>query len=152
MAFIRSGKCAGGGGTLKDVYRDIVINNPNGFTSYSLAPYSGRVTIAEGSVVVDETNHTVYVYADYTVNSNQPTTSAYSMMTITGFSTNLMPYVYSSTSLVRGYATLTTDDSSTNSTKSLVVFNSSGTPSILRASGQGATANDHYIIYGSWKY
>ena len=149
--YVRCGN-GGGGNSLKDVYRNIVITNPNGYTSYSLSPYSSRCTISEGGVVDDTTNHTIYVYADYTVNSNQPTSSAFTMITVPNMGAEKMPYVYVSSSPVRGYATMTTDESSTQPTKSMCVNYVSSAVSIVRASGQGANANDHYIIYGSWKY
>lgn len=148
MAYVR---CSNGGGTstLKDVYYNIIFNG--GHTAYTLTPYSSRCTLSEGGIAVDTTNHTVYLYADFTVNQNLSSSSAFTMIE-TDMPNTYMPYVYSGTSLTRGYATLTVDNNSTVPTKSMTVNNLSGTVSVLRASGQGASINDHYIIYGSWKY
>ena len=64
MAFVRFPVV--GNITLKDYYRDKVFNG--GFTTeFSVTPYSSRISVNEGKIVIDTTNRIGYVYLDVTM-------------------------------------------------------------------------------------
>lgn len=153
MALIRCSTSSGGGGnaTLKDVYRDIVLNSS--LTQNSLTVYSGRCTLSEGAWVDDTANKTIYVYADFTINGAQSSGTNQLIMTLANMTSNKRPYVYAADSATRGQATLTTDNSSSNTNGFVAyLFSTPSAVGITLPNGLGAADGDHYIVYGSWNY
>lgn len=135
------------GTSLKDAYKNKV--NEAGLTTIFLTPYSSRSTVNEGKVAVDTTNHIVYLYADFTVDSTQGTSDYYALLSIPGMSTSYLPQ---RTSTTREAQSLTTDPNSSVATKSWFAWVSGSDVRISIHKGQGVTQGEHYIIYGSWNY
>ena len=135
------------GTSLKDAYKNKV--NEAGLTTIFLTPYSSRSTVNEGKVAVDTTNHIVYLYADFTVDSTQGTSDYYALLSIPGMATSYLPQ---RTSTTRESQSLTTDPNSSVATKSWFVWVSGSDIRISIHKGQGVTQGEHYIIYGSWNY
>lgn len=142
----------GGISTIKEAYYNKVFKSD--LTTNTVVAYGSpaRCTIAEGGWVNDETNKAIYVYCDFTINTTQSSSTNYDMVTLSGWTSSMRPRIYNSTSNTRGDATLLTDAESTVPTKNWIVHYFSSDGGITVPSGQGATANDHYIVYGSWNY
>ena len=143
-------KKGGGGGNLKDIYRELVFNG--GFsTTYSLTVNpAGRCTVNEAQISIDTSNHRGYLYADFVCSANMGTDDYYSTLIAS------MPKAYTPKCKTTDVLDmpLTTDDGSTVSSKSWFLLNSYSTTSayVCVTKGQGWSASDHYIVYGSWQY
>lgn len=146
----------GGGGTLKDAIRNKVLNG--GLTNIAtLSATVNRVTFNESGIVADKTSHTLYVYADFTVNVNFGSASDWaSVMNITAASgetwTNYLPRTY--TSLKTNCINLTTDEESSDPTKVFMLgyVDSTYKDRIFVPYNVTVTAGQHYIIYGAYTY
>lgn len=137
----------GGKMSLKDIYKDIVINNPNGYTEYNITTYSAtRNTVDVGKVVVDTTKKTCYIYAEITILQNIAANDYHFMGIINNLSSSCQPKSTSSSSIS---ASLTTEQGSKGfaagywSQYGFVFF---------KAYGNSLSANDKYTVYGSWMY
>lgn len=135
----------GGGGTLKDIIRDKVLNG--GYTSYTLTPYSsGRCTLNEGGVVDDTVNKIIYVYLDITINQNGAINDHWNMYS-SNIPKNKFPKTVGSSDDNRTRETLLSDN-----TKTFSIYNTSGTGYIIVGYGQGLTSGERIISYGAWTY
>lgn len=143
-------KVGGGGGTLKDIYRDIVLNG--GYTSYSLTPWSSRASLHEGGIVVDTASKTAYLYVDFTILQNLTTASTwFYIFAASDTLLNYMPKYQTNTQ--NNDVGLSTDSSSSHN-KPFMFGYGSATQKITLSGEWGQTYNngDHYIVYGSWTY
>lgn len=146
----------GSGGTLKDVFRNKVLNG--GLTNIAtLTPTVSRVTLNESGIVADKTSHTLYVYVDFTVNTNFGSASDWaSAINIVAESgevwTNYLPRTY--TSNKKNCINLTTDEESSDPTKVFMLgyVDSTYKDRIFAPYNVTVTAGQHYIIYGAYTY
>ena len=155
MARIEGSSGGGGSSSLKDIIRDKVLNG--GYTPIcSFSAYQSRVTINEGGMVADTTNHRVYLYVDFTSNANVGSASDYtSMILFDNISTNYYP-VYDTSSRTNNMP-LITDESSANPKRQFYFgYNTSSYSNrIVLSYGSGTNAvktNDHYILYATYTY
>lgn len=144
---------AGGGGgsmSLKDFYRDKVLNGTFDDTCTATV-YSDRITLNEGKFGVDTTNHQVYFYYDFTIKA---TISSSSWGTIMTFPSNFSNYLPRYTTSARTNLIGALTDSSSSAVKNFFhgYASSSNARQFGLGYGQGATVNENYIVYGSWTY
>ena len=141
-----------GGGTtsLKDFYRDKVING--GLTEVTYTIYNNRLNISEGKLVVDTSNNTVYVYFDFTTTATGGGSSTWA--TLLTFSSELSNYLPKFASNSRNNAVgITTDSSSDYNINFFIGYGSSNFPRTFGgAYGKAFAIGEHYIVYGSWTY
>ena len=146
----------GRGGTIKDSFRNKVLDG--GLTNIAtLTVYNSRISISESGVVADKTNHTVYVYVDFTANGNYGQSSDWAgLAEITSVSgENISNYIPRGTQ--GGHTSnicLITDESSDNPTN-LFIFGDISTQYPHRffiPYGVYITTGQHYIVYGAYTY
>ena len=146
----------GSGGTLKDVFRNKVLNG--GLTNIAtLTVYNSRISISESGVVADKTNHTLYTYIDFIANDNLGQSSDWAgLAEITSVSgENISNYIPKGTQGSRtSNICLITDESSDNPTN-LFIFGDISTTYPHRffiPYGVYITTGQHYIVYGAYTY
>lgn len=147
---------ASGSGTLKDVFRNKVLNG--GLTNIAtLSVYSSRISISESGVVADKTNHTLYTYIDFIANGNYGQSSDWAgLAEITSVSgEDIRNYIPRGTQ--GGHNSnicLITDESSDNPTN-LFIFGDISTTYPNRffiPYNVYITTGQHYIVYGAYTY
>ena len=136
--------------SLKDICRDKVLYG--GYNEVSYTIYSNRLTVNEGKLVVDTTNKAVYVYLDFTTLTSAGASNDWA--TLLSFSSELANYLpqYSASNR-NNMVGLMTDTSSDDNINFFVGYGSSNNPRTFGGTyGKVFSANEHYIVYGSWTY
>ena len=142
-----------GGGTtsLKDFYRDKVLNGTFDAT-VNWTINAGRMTVNEGGYIgVDTTNRQAYFYVDF-INNVAGTSSDWRKLA--DFDSALSSYLPKlATSSRNVLLDMITDESSTQKINFFLGYASSSNPRSFACSyGSLIAVNDHYIVYGSWTY
>lgn len=148
MAWLKN--VTGGTTSLKDLYRDKVLNGTFDDTCTG-TPKNNVCTINEGGCGVDTTNKIVYLYYDLTMNTS-PSSSSWA--TLLEFSDNLSNYLPRYTANNRNTLIgLCTDSTSSNAKEIFIGYAGSGYARNMGIGyGQGASSGDRFIVYSAWSY
>lgn len=141
----------GGSMSLKDFYRDKVLNGTFDDTC-TMTIYNDRLTINEGGCKVDTTEHKVYFYYDFTMLVTLTTTNTWH--TLGSFSANYANYLPKYVSNNRQtMVALITDETSDKNSPFMTGYGSSSNPRTFGDTyGNVLTQGERYYVYGSWTY
>lgn len=150
MPYVR---CSNGGGvsSLKDFYRDKVLNGTFDVT-LDMTPNAQRITLNEGGKVgIDTTNRIGYFYVDCTTIVASVTNDWRVFGSFGSAFSNYLPRFASNT---RNYqVSLTVDETSDSTPCCFLGYGSSSNPRVF-GTGYAETfaIGDRIIAYGSWTY
>lgn len=150
MAYVR---CSSGGGTssLKDFYRDKVLNGTFDVT-LDMTPSTSRITLNEGGKIgIDTTNRIGYFYVDFTTLVASASNDWRNLGT---FGSALSSYLPRLATNSRNYqVALQVDETSDHKPCSFLGYGSSNSPRVF-GTGYAETfaIGDRIIAYGSWTY
>lgn len=149
MAYVRCS--SGGGGSLKDFYRDKVLNGTFDVT-LDMTPNTSRITVNEGGKIgIDTTNRIGYFYVDFTT---LVASESNDWRFLGSFGSALSSYLPRFVSNTRNYQVgLTVDETSDSTPCCFLGYGGSG---YARSFGSGYAETfaigDRIIAYGSWTY
>lgn len=150
MAYIRSGN-GGGVSSLKDFYRDKVLNGTFDVT-LDMTPSTSRITLNEGGKIgIDTTNRIGYFYVDFTT---LVASVSNDWRALGSFGSAISSYLPKLASNSRNYPVALIVDETSDSTP--CCFLGYGSSSYPRTFGSGYAETfaigDRIIAYGSWTY
>lgn len=151
MAFVRCSNSGGGTSSLKDFYRDKVLNSTFDAT-VNWTINAGRMTVNEGGYIgIDTTNRQAYFYVDFICNVAGTSSDWRKLADFGSTLPNYLPKL--TTSSRNTLLDMITDESSTQKINFFLGYASSTNPRSFACSyGSLIAVNDRYIVYGSWTY
>lgn len=135
---------------LRNFYYNKVFNGGYSDVFYFDQPTENRATLRKGQVVVDTTNRTVYLYADFDIILTKNTSDYWYVFKLTDFASSYLPKRDGGSAGT--LQSLITDETSTVPSKSWFINLASSVCYVAVQKGQGFTLDDHYIVYNSWQY